>query len=146
MVSTLRRVAAPGLTVMTMELVPVTPGALNVKVVEPALVMNKPLKVATPLNGNALGGVRLPFRFPPVVCVAAIGEPNPLTVLPKASFTVTCGWVAKAMPAEAVAEGWVETISLLAVAGWTNSVCVAAASTGVVLVIVARPASVALKR
>ena len=93
-VSTMMRVAAPALTVMALEFVPVNPGAVGavkVKVVVPALVMNKPLKVATPLKGKALGGVRLPLRFPPVVCVAAIGEPNELTVLPKASCTVTSG-------------------------------------------------------
>ena len=128
---------------MLMELVPVTVGAVKVKVVLPALVMNKPLKVAIPLNGNAVGAGRLPFKFAPVVCVTVIAEPNVVTGLPKASCTVTRGWVANGLPAVALVEGCVVTTNLLAAPARTNSVCVAKVSSGVVLMIMGDPTSVA---
>ena len=70
-------------------------------------VMEHPAKVATP---EAADTGLVPQVRPPAARVMLAEDE--VTVLPPMSWTVTLGWVVKAMPSTAPA-GWVEKASLL---------------------------------
>ena len=70
-------------------------------------VIEHPVKVATP--ETAVTGL-VPQVRPPEARV--MGAVEVVTVLPPTSWTVTLGWVMKALPSTALAEGWVEKVSL----------------------------------
>ena len=98
----------PALTV-TVALVEPKPVEANVKIALPVLVRLKPENVAMPLT--ALMEV-VPCTFPieaVTVTVALVG-----LALPKTSWNLITGWLAKATPATAVAEGAVPITNFVA--------------------------------
>src|SRR5436190_17048798 len=107
---------------MGLEMAVVKVPEVKVSVTVAALVTNRPLNVAMPLAGVAVGAVVVAFKFPPVVSRAVMAVAKEVTVLPLASWAVTTGWIVKACPATAVEAGCVVTASLLAVPGMTVSV------------------------
>ena len=70
----------------------------------PSVLMEQPLKATTP----AVSLSEQPETVPgPTSAVNVTVELSVVTVLPPASSIVTAGWVMKAVPPVAVAEGWV---------------------------------------
>ncbi len=87
-----------------------------------ALLYDRPLNVATPLASVTVNGLPCRLAVPVMpraavtVCVLSL-----VMMLPKASSSVTTGWVAKATPAVAVVDGCVVTTNWLAAAGLTTT-------------------------
>ena len=86
----------------------VTPAAEAVRVKLPTVPVSlQPAKVAMP--EDAVCGLVVQARVPvPLATARVTGALEPVTVLPLASWTVTTGWVVKAVPLTAPA-GWVVT-------------------------------------
>ena len=64
--------AVVGLTAMPPDVAGTKPPEVKVSVTVAALVTNNPLKLATPLDGVAVGAVVVAFKFPPLVSAAVI--------------------------------------------------------------------------
>ena len=75
--------AVAALTAMPLETAGLKVPQLKVRVTPvAALVTNRPLKLATPLEGVAVWAVLVALRLPPLVSVAVIAVLYELTVLP----------------------------------------------------------------